>query len=410
MRVSLAAIKEETSTSDNTQLEDPSTDEVRGQPESDGETEDTNDMDLSAISGTKCRVPHSHEWGEKQYCNALILGVEPFELDDTPKVRVLFCNPTHRSMLPCPYFLDGNCRFSEEDCSCLCIESACLVKDSDSVWYRAMVVGLLDDHKYEVMFTNSHDVHTVDMEDILPLDNSHSNSDGDEDDLNGEDSSGDEEEEEDVLPVYLWKPSETTDVLGDWEVHTKGIGSKLMARMGYITGQGLGKKSDGRAEPVPIQLLPQGKSLDKIMELKTRAGDQDLYDVMKKEKRRKKRDAKHTAPGTTKQTPKPKNVFDFINKKLSRKKGDLAGLVKHAHQPLKKTTKINHITTGELKNRSDKHIHIQGQYGIRDKRVASQIQQKIVSAEQYLQQLLSSERSMKQHQQARSDQKKLTIF
>ena len=51
----------------------------------------------------------------------------------------------------------------------LCIESACLVKDSDSVWYRAMVVGLLDDHKYEVTFTNSHDVHTVDMEDILPI-------------------------------------------------------------------------------------------------------------------------------------------------------------------------------------------------------------------------------------------------
>ena len=56
---------------------------------------------------------------------------------------------------------------------------------------------------------------------LSSTDNSHSNSDGDEDDLNGEDSSGDEEEEEDVLPVYLWKPSETTDVLGDWEVHTK---------------------------------------------------------------------------------------------------------------------------------------------------------------------------------------------
>ena len=39
--------------------------------------------------------------------------------------------------------------------------------------------------------------------------------------------------------------------------------------------------------------------------------------------------------------------------------GDLADLVKHAHQPLRKTTKINHITTGQLKNRSDKHIHIQ---------------------------------------------------
>jgi len=31
-----------------------------------------------------------------------------------------------------------------------------------------------------------------------------------------------------------------------------------MARMGYVVGQGLGKNSEGRAQPVPIQLLPQG--------------------------------------------------------------------------------------------------------------------------------------------------------
>ena len=34
-----------------------------------------------------------------------------------------------------------------------------------------------------------------------------------------------------------------------------------MARMGYIVGQGLGKNSEGRAEPVPIQLLPQGECI-----------------------------------------------------------------------------------------------------------------------------------------------------
>ena len=25
-------------------------------------------------------------------------------------------NPTHKSMVPCPYFLQSNCRFSEETC------------------------------------------------------------------------------------------------------------------------------------------------------------------------------------------------------------------------------------------------------------------------------------------------------
>ena len=29
--------------------------------------------------------------------------------------------------------------------------------------------------------------------------------------------------------------------------------------MGYIYGQGLGKLGEGRVEPVPIQLIPQGK-------------------------------------------------------------------------------------------------------------------------------------------------------
>jgi len=41
-------------------------------------------------------------------------------------------------------------------------------------------------------------------------------------------------------------------------MYVQGVGSRLMARMGYVVGQGLGKNSDGRAEPVPIQLLPQG--------------------------------------------------------------------------------------------------------------------------------------------------------
>ena len=37
-----------------------------------------------------------------------------------------------------------------------------------------------------------------------------------------------------------------------------------MEKMGYIVGQGLGKNGEGRAEPVPIQLLPPGKNLNKL--------------------------------------------------------------------------------------------------------------------------------------------------
>lgn len=42
------------------------------------------------------------------------------------------------------------------------------------------------------------------------------------------------------------------------EMFFKGIGSKLMAKMGYITGSGLGKSGEGRVEPVEAVLLPEG--------------------------------------------------------------------------------------------------------------------------------------------------------
>ena len=34
-----------------------------------------------------------------------------------------------------------------------------------------------------------------------------------------------------------------------------------MTKMGYEPGKGLGKDGEGRVEPVPIQLLPQGTML-----------------------------------------------------------------------------------------------------------------------------------------------------
>lgn len=53
--------------------------------------------------------------------------------------------------------------------------------------------------------------------------------------------------------------------LGGWEEHTRGMGSKLMAQMGYIVGTGLGKRADGRIEPVEATVLPAGKSLGKSL-------------------------------------------------------------------------------------------------------------------------------------------------
>jgi G-patch domain len=65
-----------------------------------------------------------------------------------------------------------------------------------------------------------------------------------------------------LKPLYLVLCS---GALGEWESYTRGLGSRLMARMGW-EGGGLGRAGQGRLEPVPATLYPQGKSLDWCME------------------------------------------------------------------------------------------------------------------------------------------------
>ncbi|CAN0901095.1 Protein ENHANCED DISEASE RESISTANCE 2-like [Linum grandiflorum] len=47
--------------------------------------------------------------------------------------------------------------------------------------------------------------------------------------------------------------------VGEFELHTKGFGSKMMAKMGYIQGAGLGK--DGQGMAAPIEAIQRPKSL-----------------------------------------------------------------------------------------------------------------------------------------------------
>ena len=70
------------------------------------------------------------------------------------------------------------------------------------------------------------------------------------------------EAEEREGPVELWAGAgEGAGRMGGWEVHTRGVGSRLMLAMGWQVDQGLGREGQGRVEPVPAWFYPPGRGL-----------------------------------------------------------------------------------------------------------------------------------------------------
>jgi hypothetical protein len=70
-----------------------------------------------------------------------------------------------------------------------------------------------------------------------------------------------------VCNVSLSSNSSQEDCFGVFENHTKGIGSKLMLKMGY-EGKGLGKNAQGIIEPIVVEERPKylGLGYERIVE------------------------------------------------------------------------------------------------------------------------------------------------
>lgn len=136
-------------------------------------------------------------------------------------------------MLPCPYFLDTECKFSDEKCNyshgevvpfsslqeyiepkfeALTVGSRVLAKQPDNLWYRA-TVARVEAEKCIVNFETNKKETELKLHDVLPLED-------------GESSSSEDSEDEvvapseDVINMSLMNvPCE--QALGDWEKYTK---------------------------------------------------------------------------------------------------------------------------------------------------------------------------------------------
>ncbi|PIK35609.1 putative zinc finger CCCH-type with G patch domain-containing protein [Apostichopus japonicus] len=414
-----------------------------GMDADDDEDEDGDKIDLDLqeeVAGTKCSLMYSQEWGAKERHNAIILELEPKKKQsDEICVRVLFCNPTHQSMRPCPFFLDGKCKFDAETCRSLEAGSKCLARyDEDQLWYPAAIDSIEKEFEtYKVEFESYGNSVVLGLDEILPR-ASHLESSSDEDDRDDETESLQEDVnlpstsrglpdskqgDSEGVPTPGWNTTPGV-ALGQWEEHTRGIGSRLMAKMGYEYGQGLGKYNQGRTEIVEAVVLPPGKSLDKCMQLKA-AKKCHVVGEKKKKTKGKSKNHSHMAK---KAVRKRRDVFAFINNQLKGRKAKISDLL-HQNIELVKTDKrllwskaeptsgrqinIQLVKTQEEISSTNKEITRLRQSldrHERDKKTCQQLEFKIAEKKRYLESLAASEKKLERQQATRNHHRKLTIF
>ncbi|XP_038014764.1 zinc finger CCCH-type with G patch domain-containing protein [Motacilla alba alba] len=403
------------------------------------EEESEREEEEEELSGMKVKAPYYSSWGTLEYHNAMIVGTEELE-DGSAGVRVLYLYPTHKSLKPCPFFLDDKCRFKENcrfshgqvvsveelqpfqepDLSSLGVGSACLAKHSDGIWYTAKITDV-DSGYYTVKFDSLLlKEAVVEGDSVIPPLRSEDAAESGESDEDSVDDSGYAKVIDSAVPENgEWTPA-CSSSFGGWEAHTRGIGSKLLVQMGYEFGKGLGKNGEGRVEPVQAVVLPRGKSLDQCAEVLQKKKQGKLEPG----KSRKCR-AKGSSSGQPGGRKAPRNVFDFLNEKLRGKSaGDKAGgmalpqrnskEIYHASKSTKKALSVSLFQTTEKIEQTQRDIRgIQqalarniGRHSI----AAAQLEEKLADAHKQLGQLQAQEARLQREQKKADTHKKMTEF
>lgn len=157
-----------------------------------------------------------------------------------------------------------------------------LAKYKDGLWYKGLVENVIKGTQFSVKFLHCNDVLLLDFHSIYPLGIQSSfefeiltkffltEEDGDEEASSDDSVIDNNEDDSQFAPRSIGDSARSTSTdnnrgFGDWEKHTRGIGSRLMEKMGYVAGSGLGKEGEGRLEPVQAMVFPAGRSLGKIL-------------------------------------------------------------------------------------------------------------------------------------------------
>ncbi|XP_075882690.1 zinc finger CCCH-type with G patch domain-containing protein [Nelusetta ayraudi] len=399
----------------------------------DDDEEEEEEEEVDELSGTKVRAPYRTKWGTLEYHNAMVVGAEPRDGEEA-QVRVLYIYPTQKSMKPCPFYLEDKCRFPDNcrfshgevvhvselreflECDLSNLEegSSCLTRHEDGIWYPAKIKEI-DSGFYTVKFDSLllKDV-VVEADSVIPplREEDPPSSDSDVDDAENGDYDG-------YAKVLEAAESTNMENFGGWEAHTRGIGSRLMLKMGYEYGKGLGRQQEGRVEPVMAVVLPKGNSLDQCAELTQRRTQSRAAKEGEQAARPKKRRKPRAATGQR------RTVFDFLNNKLGSRSSESAdgGAAAPSARGLeayrggsgtKRTLNVKLFQASERVSQTEREIQqlseSLGRQAGRDASIVKHLEEKLSAARQLLAQQKAQELSVQKEHRKADTHKKMTEF
>jgi len=348
--------------------------------------------------GLKCCIPLEND-GHVFFLPGMITEIN----EETDNCKVLLITPINENLIPCQKYNCNmkNCSRSHGieinkglvlshdilDITSLKERSICFAKYEDSVWYLAKIIKRIEQDetannmthvkKFIIKYKGYDDYEEVTPDHIIPVcgmdvenvkkewsdleDDWLSNSDSDSS-TTSDDSLWDSDNESTYSKTDSVSSSNislsTADTLkiindesffGEWEKHTKGIGSLLMKKMGYKEGKGLGIDGEGIVNPIEIVIQPPGQGLDfeidEIEELalkrqKEQEKRKQSLLKKKKEKMERKRKLKNSMDSID------SDVFDFLNVSINKK-------AKGKMYAIETKSKINDQTK---ENENDGHI------------------------------------------------------